>query len=136
MGVITNTVTVTSGTPDPDLSNNAGSEDTAVCNCASLDDECNRGVCDPATGGCTAQPINEGGVCDDGDACMFGETCTAGTCGGGYPQDCSGYDDQCNVGVCNPGTGACESQPTNEGAPCDDGTGIGICIAGVCEGPP
>ena len=75
--------------------------------------------------------------CDDGSLCTT-DTCNAGTCE--YVAiDCSGSGDQCNDGVCNPGTGLCETQPANEGLSCDDldGCTIGdICSGGVCSGPP
>ncbi|TDJ09595.1 MAG: hypothetical protein E2O71_01970, partial [Deltaproteobacteria bacterium] len=49
--------------------------------CASLDDQCNVGVC--SAGQCVAQPRNQGLSCDDSDTCTTGETCSAGVCGGG-----------------------------------------------------
>lgn len=52
---------------------------------------------------------------------------------------CRHLDDQCNVGVRNPG-GVCEVQPVNDGADCADGdpcTKGDSCVAGVCSpGPP
>ena len=50
-----------------------------------------------------------GSSCDDGLFCTTGETCTAGVCGGGGATDCSGSADQCNDGVCNETTDACEA---------------------------
>lgn len=105
--------------------------------CSNLDDQCTVGVCNPGTGACEAQPTNENMPCDDGEACNTGEVCVAGTCQGGSPTDCSDLDDQCNVGVCNENTGACEAQPTNENMACDDGEACSvgeICVAGACEG--
>ena len=52
--------------------------------------------------------------------------------------DCSGLDDQCSVGVCNPATGDCEAEPANEGGSCNDGqycTNPDTCQAGACTGP-
>ena len=85
LGLLTNAVTVTSGTQDLNIANNMDTEDTAVCDCASLDDNCSQGVCVPATAVCIAQPINEGGVCDDGDPFNDPDFCTAGVCEGGIP---------------------------------------------------
>jgi hypothetical protein len=98
--------------------------------CSNLDDDCNVGVCDPATGQCQTEPANEGGPCDDGDLCTSGDTCSAGTCSSGSPVDCSFLDDECNVGVCDPGSGKCTQEPANEGGPCEGGTGT--CVAGDC----
>ena len=109
---------------------------TAV-DCSSLDDQCNVGVCNEDTGVCEAQPINEGQACDDALFCTTGETCSAGTCGGGSPTDCSSLDDQCNVGVCNETADVCEAQPANEGVACNDGlfcTTGETCSTGVCGG--
>ena len=105
--------------------------------CSGLDDQCNIGVCNAGTGACETQPANESGACDDGQFCTTGEVCTLGVCGGGGPTDCTSVDDQCNVGVCNETTDACEAQATNEGVACDDTlfcTAGETCTAGVCGG--
>ena len=108
---------------------------TAV-DCSALDDACNVGVCNTGTGLCEAQPTNEGGVCDDGDSCTGDDLCASGFCGGTLV-DCSGLDDACNIGVCNPVDGSCEAHPANEGGVCDDGdacTEDDSCAAGSCGG--
>jgi hypothetical protein len=102
-------------------------------------DQCNDGVCDETTDACEAQPANEGQSCDDGLFCNTGETCTAGVCGGGGATDCSGSADQCNDGVCNETTDACEAQAANEGNGCNDGdlcTTGDVCASGSCDGAP
>jgi len=107
-----------------------------LVSCSFLDDDCNVGVCNPGSGACVLQSVNEGGVCDDGDLCTENDSCSAGFCSGG-PVDCSGLDDSCNFGVCIPSTGSCELQPGNEGAACTDGdlcTQDDVCAAGVCVG--
>ncbi|RME37020.1 MAG: hypothetical protein D6788_10395 [Planctomycetota bacterium] len=167
---------------------------TAV-DCSALDDVCVMGVCDPATGQCTTTPTNEGGICDDGNACTTSDVCTSGVCVGtaipgcqvcqvdadcddgnvctqnvcvngtcsttnltgscddgdrctvndvcaagvcaGTPVDCTALSDACNIGTCNPATGTCFAQPTNEGRVCDDGlpcTSGDVCSNGVCSG--
>ncbi len=106
--------------------------------CSGLDDVCNQGVCNPVTGACTAQPVNEGGACDDASLCTTGDACVAGVCTG-TAVDCSGLDDACNAGVCNPATGLCQTQPANESDPCDDNdvcTSADECNAGLCIGSP
>jgi hypothetical protein len=48
--------------------------------CSHLDNECNVGVCNAATGECETQAANEGGTCpDDGDECTS-DICVNGTC--------------------------------------------------------
>jgi len=49
--------------------------------CSFLNDECNVGVCN-VDGVCVTQPANEGGPCDDLDACTNPDTCQNGTCTG------------------------------------------------------
>lgn len=51
--------------------------------------------------------------------------------------DCSSHDDMCNMGVCNPTTGACEAMPLPDTTTCSDGdacTTSDTCSAGVCVG--
>ncbi|MEZ6083097.1 MAG: hypothetical protein R3E58_03865 [Phycisphaerae bacterium] len=52
-------------------------------------------------------------------------------------QDCSHLDDACVSGVCNLGTGTCETVPANEGEACDDSdpcTTEDSCSDGACVG--
>lgn len=93
---------------------------------------CTDDHCDPGQGGCVFTP-DDSNHCTDGDLCT-NDTCVGGTCVS-TPVDCSGLNDDCNVGVCNPMTGMCEPQPANEGGPCDDGlycTVGEVCTGGVC----
>jgi hypothetical protein len=75
--------------------------------------------------------------CDDGDACTRGDVCQAdGTCAG-VATDCSGLNDLCHAGVCDPKTGDCVKQRKSDGTACDDGnpcTSDTTCQAGVCTG--
>jgi len=51
--------------------------------------------------------------------------------------DCSTMTDMCNVGTCNPETGACEPMPSPDGTVCDDDdlcTVPDTCSMGVCMG--
>ncbi len=105
--------------------------------CSAFDDPCNMGVCNPATGTCQAQPFNENIPCDDGNPCTLDDACSSGLCAGGIPVDCGLFDDDCNVGVCDPETGSCGPVPT-VGNTCDDGdpcTEDDICTSdGACTG--
>ncbi len=104
--------------------------------CTGLDDVCNVGTCDPMDGSCAAVPANEGVDC--GDLCVPGSMCMGGSCMGGAPVDCSGLDDACNLGTCDPGDGSCVAAPANEGVACNDGeacTLTDVCTDGVCTDP-
>ena len=97
-----------------------------------------------ATGG--LQSSN--GECE-GQPTMRGAPATTVTCArSGKPAprvfaaiqvDCSSLDDQCNAGVCNPGTGACEAQAAQGRNLCEDGDActaddacqLGACVAGA-----
>lgn len=59
------------------------------------------------------------------DACKLAGSCGAdGECS--YPEvDCSDEGDQCNVGACDPTTGACVKQAAFEGMSCGDVTTCG-----------
>ncbi len=100
--------------------------------CTALDADCVVGVCG-ADYVCATEASNEGGPCDDGDACTVGSTCGSGACGGGSPVDCSSLTDDCNVGVCDPVQG-CVAQAANEGASCTgaDQCASYSCAAGAC----
>ncbi len=45
-------------------------------------DICTIDACDASTGKCTSTPAKDGGACDDGRICSFGDKCTKGKCGG------------------------------------------------------
>ncbi len=106
--------------------------------CSNLDDECNAGTCNAATGLCEAVPANESGTCDDGDACTVNDECGSGVCAG-IPTDCTLLDSDCSIGVCNSASGICEVSVINEGGFCDDQspcTTDDTCNGGTCLGDP
>lgn len=106
--------------------------------CSAFIDQCNDGTCDDVNDVCFAQAAREGLACDDGVFCNVSEVCTAGSCSGGGPRDCSSEADQCNTGVCNEGAALCEAQAINEGQACSDGlacTVDDICFDGSCGLP-
>ncbi|MCB9730724.1 MAG: hypothetical protein H6746_19795 [Deltaproteobacteria bacterium] len=103
-------------------------------NCAGLDGPCAVGDCDGATGQCVATTLPDDTACEDGDPCTVGELCTAGACVG-TAVDCSSLDGPCVVGVCNPESGACNSEIQPNGKPCDDAdpcTAGDRCVSGQC----
>ena len=101
------------------------------------DAPCLAAACDPDTGACSLVAANEGGGCDDGDACTQTDTCVAGGCSGGEPVVCVALDQCHEAGVCAPATGLCSDPAKSDDAPCDDGdacTQTDGCEAGVCAG--
>ncbi|HOX44638.1 MAG TPA: YCF48-related protein [Myxococcota bacterium] len=107
--------------------------------CSGLDGVCRMGVCDPDTGGCSAEPAGDGTGCQDGDPCTSGDTCQAGACQPGGPTDCSHLDTACGLGVCQPAQGGCAAQARPDGTGCDDAvdcTRDDACAGGVCAGSP
>ena len=107
--------------------------------CVKLDTECAVGTC--VKGSCAPEAIQEGEPCDDFDLCTDATACQAGVCAGGVLPDCSGLDDACNLGACDPQDGLCKPQPVADDTPCDDGepcTLGELCQAGACvdkDGP-
>ena len=114
---------------DGDLCNGVPACDTGSFPYLCVDDpssvvECDPGgtcfelVCDPGTGDCAPQGINEGGACDDENVCTTGETCASAECAGGVVADCDDGD-PCTVDACDPVDG-CGHEPA-PALPCDDG---------------
>ncbi len=108
----------------------------AARDCSHLDDDCNTGVCAASSGTCTTAPVADSTLCDDGDACTAIDRCSAGTCTGTSPVDCSSFTDACNVGTCDAGSG-CYAAPVTDGTLCSDGDSCTVgdaCSSGVCTG--
>ena len=107
--------------------------------CSLLDGTCTEGACNPNTGLCDQQPVNEGGTCNDDQFCTVGDRCVNGECVGGGPRDCSAVADPCNDGRCDEAANLCVKAPKTDGTVCDDGlfcTNPDACTGGVCGGPP
>lgn len=103
--------------------------------------ECYNSVCNPANGMCEPQPGNDGQPCvDQMDLCSEGNTCSAGTCAGGTPKDCSGLTMGCFNGVCDALNGQCTQMPVPAGGNCAEATddcNQGICdMQGMCNATP
>jgi len=114
--------------------------DTTLCR-ESTDEDCDPAeYCTGTSADCPPDEFEPDDTpCDDGDYCTVNDVCTNGDCIGS-PKDCSHLDDQCNVGVCEPGNGECIKDPEpKNGEPCDDEdhcTENDICTDGVCAGTP
>ncbi len=98
---------------------------------------CNQAVCDPASKTCQVAPASDGEICDDGLFCTIGETCQAGECSGGAPNDCGMSSPPCNDIVCNELQSMCSIMPAANGSSCVSTNLCHInvtCQSGVCIG--
>ena len=105
--------------------------------CGAAGGSCRDGVCDEATDSCTGDPVPDGTSCDDGRFCTENDICSAGTCTGGGPRDCSGVSATCRVGMCNELLNQCIATASPDGTTCDDGmfcTVNDTCTNGACGG--
>lgn len=104
----------------------------AAPNCSDGND-CTDDSCDPAFG---CVHTNNTAACDDDLFCTVNDACSGSSCSG-VPRDCTAASDQCNIGVCNETTDACEPQPVADSTSCDDGdvcTEPDLCSGGGCVG--
>jgi len=112
----------------------------AGVDCSDLDDPCNQGICDPDTGECEPQPINEDMPCAEPVCGDFG-TCAgfADTCDeiGAHVRTCQ--DLTCRAGACEVGMPYEDEQLCSrdtDGITCGDPqTSCGACggFGSVCE---
>ena len=92
---------------------------TAVTCDAKLAGPCQTVACDPKDGACKVGPGNEGGDCDDADACTAKEACKAGTCVGlaiDVTATC-GDGNACTIDTCE-SKEKCQHAPLT--GPCED----------------
>lgn len=112
-----------------------------LCQCkgdADCDDNnpCTKDAC--GGGKCTNAAAADGATCSTSDKCQVAGSgvCKAGLCGGGKPVDCDKDVGACQVGICDPATGKCETVAKTDGAKCDaDASGCTVkdaCVAGAC----
>lgn len=104
--------------------------------CAAPDQCHTAGACNTSTGVCSNPTKANGTICNDGNACTQADACQAGVCTGGNPIVCPSVN-QCNVGVCDPTSGACAVAAVANGTACNDGqacTSGDTCQSGVCGG--
>lgn len=107
---------------------------------------CTRGTCDPATGACVVEPLPNGSLCDDGDACTIQDACQAGQCEGSQSigangicecaqfSDCAALEDGnlCNGTLyCDLATHECKLNPATV-VQCAN-TADTACRQNVCE---
>ncbi|MBW2701293.1 MAG: hypothetical protein JRF33_10775, partial [Deltaproteobacteria bacterium] len=127
---------------DNDCDGNTDADDTECMSCnnpaqCNDDNDCTADDC--VDGACVNTAVGDGTGCDDGFFCTDGDTCTGGMCSG-PAMDCSASNDDCNVGVCNEDSDACEGAPVPEFTVCEDGLfctvddacdAAGACVAGA-----
>lgn len=98
--------------------------------CSGRDAGCARGRCvvENGVGVCAAEPIAEGDVCNDAQACTRADRCAAGVCRGEV-FDCppAGICERPESGACD-GEGGCAYDPVDDGSPCLGGA----CDTGRC----
>jgi hypothetical protein len=83
----------------------------AAKDCSASADSCNNGVCNTTSGLCQKSPVANGNGCNaDNNACTVNDNCQAGVCTPGAAVSCAAFNNQCNVSVCNSGTGICQYQ--------------------------
>jgi len=118
-------------------------------NSCSKNDACSGGVCKAGTtvdcndnDACTVDSCDGGngckhsvskGVCDDGDACSYGETCSTGACTGGTNLNC---DDQnaCTADSCDKTNGCVHTAQNGACSDANECTVNDSCTGGACVG--
>lgn len=75
------------GCDDADPCTEPGTCKAGVCvaqprDCSQFDDTCRVGFCNPQTGNCGVEFVDEGKPCDDGDPCTVFDACQQGQCAG------------------------------------------------------
>jgi hypothetical protein len=95
---------------------------------------CTSDSCDPATGACSHELLEDGQVRDNGNPCTLGDTCLSGLCEAGSPVDCDDAN-SCTSEECLSDKGGCTY--TNLEVHCEDGdlcTADDQCVNGQCQG--
>jgi len=94
-------------------------------------------VCVPSTGMCMDLPDDPLSTpCEaDGDLCTADHCDGMGSCVFLADVDCSGLDDQCNIGICDAASGTCDTIPRPDGTVCErdeNSCTFDVCEAGNC----
>ena len=99
-----------------------------------LSPECATVSCDPASGECTTELLEDGLSCDDESLCTKNDACLEGQCVGAAVDCSDGLE--CTTDKCN-ATDGCISTPVSGFKTCDDGdacTKNDACDGGFCIG--
>ena len=100
--------------------------------CSNLDESCASGIC--SEGECTTENKSDETPCTHENLCVTSASCNSGVCIAENIRDCSGMDDECNIGVCT--VSGCEKSPREDGTDCEEGnlcTENDKCELGVCK---
>ncbi len=131
-----------------DVCANGSCSGTLSVTCDSEVDQCNAGMCDPATGDCKKVPVADGTACDDANSCTLTDRCNAGSCGGegnacgrnasacapGTTNTCTCNDGfLAEDGLCVPETNECDDDPCSPNATCFDPSNGGGDVECTCE---
>jgi hypothetical protein len=108
-------------------------------NCTTADDQCNVGVCNPATalGDCEKNPRPNGTACTPVDKCLLTTSCQGGVCSG-TPKVCT-PPNVCKTSACDSATGNCVDTNKTDGIACDVQNDCVVdpkCANGQCTGTP
>ena len=124
---------------------------TTVVHCPGEGDSaCRKNRCDPGTGACAIQALDDGTICNDEDVCTAPDTCTSGFCSG-PAVDCDDGNhctsDSCSIFYgcvhflnekeCSDGNACTDGDRCHEGL-CVPGTGVdcddqNVCTADACD---
>jgi hypothetical protein len=124
----------------PDLCSKAGTCDLVAhacvfpaVDCTAMNDECNHGVCQAATGTCARMPANQDQSCGQGTVCGGFGNCnaTSGACGNGMQfRSCTTHT--CQAGTCASGNTTDSRSCSTDGLSC--GTAVITCDDTRCGG--
>jgi hypothetical protein len=104
--------------------------------------DCQVAQCNVQTGMCEVVNDEDGNGCDDGVFCTISDSCLAGKCAGGPPNDCGMTPPQCNEVACDETSQTCTAAPSMTGSACQDPNDLcqkgmtctnGLCIGGAPE---
>lgn len=109
--------------------------------CSAFSDDCHIGTCNTLTGQCEALPLSNGTSCIIDDYCVISASCIGEQCIPLQYRDCSHFDSQCSIGVCDSLLQSCVVVAFVDGLPCEYSNNVcdgqGMCQAGVCaQGTP
>ncbi|MEM6788289.1 MAG: hypothetical protein AAF928_12100 [Myxococcota bacterium] len=100
---------------------------------------CNTGQAAGPIGSCVVVADEDGVSCDDGLFCTTNDTCQAGVCTGGPPNDCGMMAPECEEVTCDETARTCGTAPLANGTSCTSPNLCeigGTCQNGLCMGVP
>jgi hypothetical protein len=121
----------------------SGASDGCAVDCSAIAvTDCNTAVCNDGSlpgmaGTCVVVPLTDGTACDDGLFCTAEDTCQAGVCVAGPPNDCDLSPGACEQVTCDEAASSCALEPFGNGSPCTSADLCQLdtsCLNGVCGG--